>query len=119
MTFLCIGVVNTLLAQGLYMLFVYFGVNPSLASILGDVLSIACSYVLNMRFTYHQPMSLMSAVKFPLSYIPGTVINALAVFVVTDVLGFNKMFAKLLSLPITIPLNYLCMTFLVGKGEKK
>lgn len=124
LTFGIIGLSNTLLAQGLYMLFVVLGVQVSLASILGDVLSMASSYILNMRFTYHKKMSVKSALAFPVSYIPGTIINAIAVWVVADILHAPKIWAKAISIPIVVPINFLCMNVIVkkfssGKEEKE
>ncbi len=120
LTFGLIGGFNTVLAQVLYMVFVKTGIHVSAASILGDVLSMVSSYILNMKFTYRQKMSLKSAAAFPLSYLPGTAIAAAAVWIVTDVLNGPEIYAKLLSLPVTIPLNYIVMSFIVkASGERK
>ena len=120
LTFGVIGGFNTILAQVLYMVFVKLGVQVSLASIFGDVLSMVSSYVLNMTFTYKTKMSWKTALTFPLSYVPGTLIAALAVWIVSDVAGGPELYAKLISLPFTIPLNFLVMSFIVRKaGERK
>ncbi|MCR4952160.1 MAG: GtrA family protein [Solobacterium sp.] len=116
LTFGLIGGFNTVLAQVLYMIFVKLGVQVSLASIAGDVLSMASSYFLNMKFTWRMKPSWRTAVTFPLSYLPGTAIAALAVWIISDVCGGPEIYAKLLSLPFTIPLNYLVMGFIVKKS---
>lgn len=118
LTFGVIGVCNTVISQLIYMAFVYGNTPVGVASILGDVLSMVFSYVMNMHFTYHQKMSWKSAVTFPLSYIPGIVISALMVIIVVDWANAPKIWAKLIALPIYVPLNFLCMNFIVRKFGK-
>lgn len=119
LTFGIIGVINTLVSQGLYMVFVGMEVAVGTASILSDVLSMIGSYFMNTYFTYKQKPTWKSAVTFPLSYIPGIIISALMVILVVDILHAPKMFAKILSLPLYIPVNFLCMSFIMKKFGKK
>jgi len=119
LTFGIIGACNTVISQGLYMVFVAASVAVGVASILGDVLSMVFSYFMNMHFTYKQKPSWKSAVTFPLSYLPGIIISALMVLLVVDTFHGPKMWAKLISLPIYIPLNFLCMNFIVKKFGRK
>lgn len=118
--FCIIGVINTLLAQLIYIVLV--GLNllpPGTASVTGDVLTIAVSYVLNMKLTYKEKLSLKSAISFPISYIPGTIINALIVILVVNILHFPKIYAKAISLPITVPLNYIFVSLIVKLTKNK
>lgn len=114
-TFGVIGVVNTLSSQLFYMLFVFFNVQVGIASVLGDALSMIGSYLMNMHFTYHKKVSWQSAVTFPISYLPGMVISAIIVMIVVDLCHGPEMWAKLISLPLYIPVNYLAMTLIVNK----
>ena len=114
-TFGVIGVVNTLSSQLFYMLFVFFNVQVGIASVLGDALSMIGSYLMNMHFTYHKKVSWQSAVTFPISYLPGMIISAIIVMIVVDLCHGPEMWAKLISLPLYIPVNYLVMTFIVNK----
>lgn len=119
LTFGIIGGINTILSQVLYIVFVKFNIVVSISSLLGDVLTMIISYFANMKFTYHEKPSLKSAITFPLSYVPGFIINMLIVVLVADVFHAPKEYAKLVSLPITIPLNYVCMSLIVKKTSKK
>lgn len=120
LTFCFIGAVNTILAQVIYIFLVgYDLMEPGISSVVGDVLTIAVSYVLNMKLTYHEKMSLKSALSFPVSYIPGTIINMIVVLIVVDILHFPKIIAKAISLPITIPLNYIFVSLVVKMTKKK
>ncbi|MBR2812983.1 MAG: GtrA family protein [Solobacterium sp.] len=120
LTFGIIGVLNTLIAQVLYVVYLK-GVPDYAASILADATAMAFSYVMNMRFTYHQKMSLKSAAAFPMSYLPGILISAVIVFLVVRVGHAPEIYAKLISVPLYVPLNFLCMNFIVkrfaGKGS--
>lgn len=114
-----IGGINTILSQVLYVVFVKLNLAVSLSSLLGDVLTMVISYFANMKYTYHEKPNLKSAITFPLSYVPGFIINMLIVVLVADVLHAPKEYAKLVSLPITIPLNYICMSLIVKKTATK
>ena len=111
-TFGIIGVINTLSSQLFYMLFVFVKLN---VGIVGDALSMIGSYFMNMHFTYHKKVSWKSAITFPISYLPGMIISAVIVLIVVDWCHGPEMWAKLISLPLYIPVNYLVMTFIVNK----
>lgn len=114
LVFCVIGAINTLLAQLIYVLLVGYNLlDPGIASVVGDVSTIAISYILNMKLTYNEQFSFKSAISFPISYIPGTIINMIIILVVVNILHFPKIFAKVISLPITIPMNYLCVSIMV------
>ena len=119
LTFGIIGGINTVGSVLIYMLLVSFNVQVGLASLLGDCLTMIVSYFLNMRFTYHEKPNLKSFVTFPISYVPGTLLNMIFTVIFVDVLGAPKMIAKALALPITIPLNYLTMSVIVKWSTKK
>lgn len=116
-----IGLLNTGLAQLFYLFFVSFiGLTPSISSIIGDILPMAVSYVLNAKYTYNEKLNWKAALTFPLAYIPGIIVNMLIVVLVVSVFHAPKEYAKLISLPISIPLNFLCvslvMKFTSAKG---
>lgn len=119
LSFGIIGFINTFVANGLYMLFVKMNIAVGLASLLGDGLTMILSYFMNMKFTYHQKPSLKSAITFPLSYVPGMIISALVVILVVDIGHAPELWAKLIALPIYVPVNYLCMSFIVITFGKK
>lgn len=119
LTFGIIGAINTVGSVLIYMLFVSMNVQVGISSLLGDCLTMIVSYFLNMRFTYHEKPNLKSFVTFPISYVPGTLLNMIFTVIFVDVLGAPKMIAKALALPITIPLNYLTMSVIVKWSTKK
>lgn len=113
-SFFVIGLINTALSQGLYIVFVIFNIPSGLSSLLSDsTIPMLVSYFLNMKFTYKKEMSWKSLVAFPISYIPGWIVNFICVLFCVYVLHVDEKFAKLFSIPITVPLNYLVMTYIV------
>lgn len=121
LTFGLIGAFNTIASQALYIVFVNMSVVPSISSLLGDGITMVISYFMNMKFTYHEKCTWKNAITFPLSYLPGMIINALIVTIAVGI-GVPKTFAKLISLPVTIPVNYICMSLIVkitgNKGKE-
>lgn len=118
LTFGLIGAFNTIASQVLYIVFVNVNVMPSISSFMGDGITMVISYFMNMKFTYHEKCTWKNAITFPLSYLPGMLINMIIVVIAVN-LGCPKTFAKLISLPITIPMNYVCMSIIVKLTGKK
>ena len=117
-TFGIIGVLNTVIAllfnKGLLLLSFEVG----MASIVADVLAFVPSYVMNMTFTYKKKMSWKTFITFPISYVPGWIISFLIVEILHRFLGVPENYAKLCSVPIYVPVNYLVMTCVVNRFSK-
>lgn len=110
--FLVIGGINTFVAQLLYIFFTLKKIEPEISSILGDLISVIISYILNLKITFKEKHNWKKFFTFPLSYIPGWVINFLLVTIVIY-FGIPKVYAKLFSLPITVPLNFILMNIIM------
>lgn len=117
-SFFVIGLFNTGSSQLLYMLFIIANIKNYISSVLSDVITMIFSYFLNMKFTYHIKPSLKTFVTFPFSYIPGWIVNALMVVVCVQFLHVDELWAKLVSIPITVPLNFIVMSFIVKLSSK-
>lgn len=118
-SFFVIGLINTLSSQLLYILFVTLSITASLSSLFSDILTMVLSYFLNMKFTYKIKPSFKTFVSFPFSYIPGWIVNMLMVVICVDLLHVREVFAKLVSIPITVPLNFIVMSFIMKHASKK
>lgn len=118
-TFGVIGLVNTFIALLIDRLILLFGVEVGLASIIADVLAVIPSYIMNMTFTYHRRMSWKSFFVFPISYVPGWIVSFLLVEILHRGFGVPEQYAKLMSVPVYVPINYLVMTFVVNKFAGK
>ena len=116
--FCIVGLSNTLLSYGIYllMLFLLRPLNLSwdyfVASFLSFVLSVLWSFFWNNRFVFKNKESSQSIwkslLKTYLSYaFTGIVLGNLLLFVFVALLGIPKEIAPLLGLVITVPLNFL------------
>lgn len=115
-----IGGVNTVLAQVIYMAAVKQSVPVAAASLIGDFGAMIFSYFMNMRFTYQKSPSLKTALAFPMSYLPGIALSALSVFLVVKIGHGPELWAKLIAVPIYVPINFLCMSLIVKRfGDRK
>ena len=119
LSFGIVGAINTILSQVLYMIFVYFNwLGVSVASIVADCLTMILSYILNMKFTYHKPLSIKSAISYPIAYIPGVIFTAMVTTIVAY-FGVEKIWAKAICLPITIVVNYFLVSLMVKITSKR
>ena len=118
LSFALIGGLNTIGSLLIYMICVSVSISVGLASIIGDVLTMIISYFLNMKYTYNTKPSLTSFIAFPLSYIPGFIINFLMTIGFVEYLNAPELFAKAFSLPITIPLNFIVMSIVIRLTSK-
>ncbi len=111
-----IGGLNTLLSLGIYWLVIYLGGHYLVGSVLGFVITVAISYVLNNLFTFkgdEKPVwSLKNLVKVYVSYaLTGLILNNILLWLWIDVLGINQNLAPVINLFLTIPLNFLLNKF--------
>lgn len=114
-----IGVLNTVFSLLFNSFFLFIGSEVGIASVMADILAVIPSYVLNMTFTYKKKMSWKTFIAFPVSYVPGWITTFLIVEVLHYLIGIPENYAKLSSIPIVVPLNYLVMTYVVNKLSRK
>ncbi len=117
-----IGGLNTFLSLGIYWLVIYLGGHYLVGSVLGFVITVAISYVLNNLFTFkgdEKPVwSLKNLVKVYVSYaLTGLILNNILLWLWIDVLGINQNLAPVINLFFTIPLNFLLNKFWAYKKK--
>lgn len=118
-SFFVIGLFNTGCSQLIYMLLVILNIKSYISSILSDAITMIFSYFLNMKFTYQLKPSWKTFISFPLSYIPGWTVNALMVVFCVQILHIDELWAKLVSIPITVPLNFIVMSLIIKLFQKE
>ncbi len=119
LTFGIIGVINTGVALILNKFILMLGAEVGLASIISDVLAFIPSYFMNMTFTYKKKYSWKSFFAFPVSYIPGWIITFFIVEILSRGFGVPERWAKMVAVPIYVPVNYLVMSFIVKKTNSQ
>ncbi|SDB80612.1 Putative flippase GtrA (transmembrane translocase of bactoprenol-linked glucose) [Raineyella antarctica] len=111
--FLMVGVVNTLISY-----LVYLGlrlVMPYMAAfVLGWVVGVLVSFLLNCYFTYHVRPTWRGFLLFPLSSIPNIVLSSAGVLLMVEVFGWDQRIAPLVATVLAVPVSYaIARTILV------
>lgn len=107
-----IGGLNTILSLGIYWLVIYLGGHYLVGSVLGFVITVAISYVLNNLFTFkgdEKPeWSFKTLIKVYASYaLTGLILHNILLLLWVEALGINENLAPILNLFFTIPLNFI------------
>lgn len=113
-----IGAFNTLLALGIYELFVYLGLAPQLSNFIAFIISVANAYFWNRKWVFQTKNVDNNAIlRFFALYGATYLISAALLLLWLDVLHINKYIAPILSLFITIPTNFLFSKLWVFKSN--
>ncbi|GAA0083782.1 GtrA family protein [Clostridium sp. CTA-7] len=114
-----VGVSNTIVAYGIYAILVYFNLHPQIANIISFLASMLNAYIWNKVWVFKDSSNKKktTAVKFTVVYGGNLLLGIILLYLYLDVWHLNKYIAPFLSLPITIPANYILNKFWVFKGE--
>jgi putative flippase GtrA len=106
MRFALVGVLNTGVYYGIYLLLVQ--VAPYLvAHVVGWFVSISFSFLMNCRFTYHVRPTWKRYLLFPLSNLPNILFTSVGVVGLVELLHVNVRLAPLIAGICAIPFSYL------------
>jgi len=119
-----IGAFNTLLYLGIYNLGLYLGFNEQLSNFIAFVISVLNAFYWNYKWVFkgsvssdNKKIQSYSIIKFFALYTTTYFISAILLHVWIYMLNINEHIAPLLSLVITIPINYLVSKFWVFKAR--
>ncbi len=122
--FCIVGVINTTISLVVYYIFLY--INPSLyllGSIVGFVVSTLNAYILNSRFVFFSSSpnnhDKKVIIKTYLAYILGLGVQTGLLYVLVDLSSVNAEIAPVLTLLVTVPLNFVTNKFWVHKLPAK
>ncbi|MER6333398.1 GtrA family protein [Streptomyces sp. NPDC001034] len=114
-TFAVVGVLNTAVYYGLYLLFL--DRLPYLAAhILAFALSMVGSFFLNARFTYRIRPTWRKFLLFPLTNAANFLITTVGVYVIVDVLHAGSRFAPLIASAAAIPITFVVSRWIMLPG---
>ena len=122
-TFGIIGGINTVLSLVIYWICInVFGIYYVIANIIGWIITVAISYVLNNIFTFNngssREWSLKALCKAYMSYaLTGLIISNLLLVLWVDVLNINENIAPLINLVVTVPINFIINKLWVYKRK--
>jgi putative flippase GtrA len=110
--FALVGVLNTGVYYGLYLLFKL--VLPYLAAhVLAFVLAMVGSYFLNCYFTFRTKPTLRTFLLFPLSNVTNFVISTTGLYVLVNWLHMNQRIAPLVAAAAAIPVTFVVAQFVL------
>lgn len=106
--FLAVGCINTLNSILLSYLFTtLLALDANLSFVIGYLLSLLISYLLNSFVTFRERLSWKKCLKFCVSYIPNFIIQNLCVILIYNILNLHKLIAYTCAAVIGIPVTYL------------
>ena len=108
-----VGVSNTLISLGTYYLLYFLEINYLIANTIGFVVSVLNSYYWNNKYVFKKTQSghLKPLIKTFLSYGSTFLLSSFLLFVMVQHLGISEVIAPIITLVITIPLNFLMNKF--------
>lgn len=113
-----VGVVNTASYVCLYLL-LQLVLPYLLAHVVAFLVSMVGSYFLNCRFTFRTRPTLRKFLLFPLSNITNFVVTSTGLYVLVEILHFDKTWSPLLAASVAVPITFLvARTVLVGKHSE-
>lgn len=115
--FLVVGMVNITNGTLFAWLFTLFIQQPNIAFILGYIISLCISYLLNTFFVFSQKnISINKFFKFCISYLPNFLLQNIIVYIIS-VFDVHKVILYAFSGVISFPLTYLLVSFLAFKKK--
>jgi len=104
-----IGVSNTLISLAIYYLLVWLGIHYLTAQGVGFAVSVCNAYYWNNRYVFSktQKGNIKPFIKTVAVYGFTFLLSLGILFVTIDILNISKWIAPLISLCVTVPLNFL------------
>lgn len=107
-----VGVSNTAIGLGTYYLFLYLGCHYMVANVLSWLISVFNAYFWNNRYVFKNEVAWIRAlVKTYLSYGFSFLAGCLCLYALVEWMGISDKIAPLLTLLLTIPMNFLLNKF--------
>lgn len=114
--FCFVGLINTAVGYGTYVLLITAGLHYVVASVISQVVGVACSYFFNKNWTFsYKGQNKTVIIKFITVYTVSYFINLLTLMVFVEILHLNKLPAGLASLIFGIVINFAGQRFWVFK----
>src|SRR5690625_4071105 len=96
--FVIVGCLNTGLYYAIYLLCLHvLTLHYLVAHFIGFFISLIGSFFLNTYFTYRVKPTLIKFLKFPLTQVANTVISAIFLYVLVELLHVNSSFAPIVA----------------------
>ena len=117
--FSIVGVGNTLVNWGIFFILNAFGVYYIISNIIAYIIATINSYIWNSLwvFKYGQGLDINTSVKFFILNLVGLTVNTTIMYILVDILNFNKFIALVLASVVVVIMNYTINKLWVFKEE--
>lgn len=105
--FVIVGFINTFNYYILYLIFIFLFKYYLAAHILAFLISMVGSFFMNSYFTYQTKPTLRKFLQFPLTYLVNITVSTSTLFILVDMLHFNKKVSPLMASVIAIPFTFI------------
>lgn len=115
--FIVIGIINTLVYNTLYLLGLL--IMPYMASnIVSYIISMTISFFLNCKYNFKVKPTLKKYCLFPLTGLASFICQTVGLFILVDLVGWNKRICGFIASLIAIPITFILMKFILKKDTK-
>lgn len=112
--FIMVGALNTVLTFLIYAALLRI-VRYEAAYTVAFLTGILASYWLNARFVFRSSLNLKTALQYPLVYAAQYIAGLTALYVMVEVLGWNKLIASPATVLVTVPITFLMSRRIIKK----
>lgn len=118
--FSIVGVGNTLVNWSIFIILNAFGVYYILSNIIAYIIATINSYIWNSLwvFKYGQGLDINTSVKFFILNLVGLTANTTIMYILVDILNFNKFIALVIASVLVVMMNYTINKLWVFKEKK-
>ena len=118
--FSIVGVGNTLVNWSIFIILNAFGVYYIISNIIAYIIATINSYIWNSLwvFKYGQGLNINTSVKFFILNLVGLTVNTTIMYILVDILNFNKFIALVIASVLVVMMNYTINKLWVFKEKK-
>ena len=118
--FSIVGVGNTLVNWSIFIILNAFGVYYIISNIIAYTIATVNSYIWNSLwvFKYGQGLNINTSLKFFILNLVGLTVNTTIMYILVDILNFNKFIALVLASVVVVIMNYTINKLWVFKEKK-
>lgn len=105
--FLFVGGINTLFGYAVMIILMFFSISYQLSYLIATVLGIIHSYIWNKFFTFKtSKKSYAEIIRFVLVYTASFLLGLAILYILIQILGFNKYLAALINIVLTTVISW-------------
>ena len=118
--FSIVGVGNTLVNWSIFIILNVFGVYYIISNIIAYIIATINSYIWNSLwvFKYGQGLNINTSVRFFILNLVGLTVNTTIIYILVDILNFNKFIALVIASVLVVMMNYTINKLWVFKEKK-